>query len=100
VESGRIVRLPHGEYIEVHEPVDEYKRYKLVDFSSYEAIPAQPDARGKVSGKEKLRGRLSRFFFEDRVAPVTPKELEAAHHHESPAEVEAVEEDQTSITNR
>ncbi|MCC9196500.1 ubiquinol-cytochrome c reductase cytochrome b subunit [Arthrobacter sp. zg-Y820] len=100
VESGRIVRLPHGEYIEVHEPVDEFKRYKLVDFTSPEVTPAQPDARGKVSGKEKLRGRLSRFFFEDRVAPVTPRELEAAHHHESPAEVEADTEDQASITNR
>ena len=25
-ESGRIVRLPHGEYIEVHEQLDEYDR--------------------------------------------------------------------------
>ncbi len=97
VESGRIVRLPHGEYIEVHEPLDEYKRYRLVDFESYKAIPAQPDANGKVSRKEKRRAKLSRFFFEDRVAPVTPAELENAHHHESPAEVEAKADDQQSI---
>jgi ubiquinol-cytochrome c reductase cytochrome b subunit len=25
-ESGRIVRLPGGEYIEVHEQVDDYER--------------------------------------------------------------------------
>ncbi|HAJ17651.1 MAG TPA: ubiquinol-cytochrome c reductase cytochrome b subunit, partial [Microbacterium sp.] len=34
-ESGRIVRLPGGEYIEVHQPVDEYERWKLVDFETY-----------------------------------------------------------------
>ncbi len=93
VESGRIVRLPHGEYIEVHEPLDEFKRYKLVAFDSPEVTPAQPDAKGKISRSEKRRGALSRFFFEDRVAPVTPAELEAAHHHEPHAEVEASEVD-------
>ena len=97
VESGRIVRLPHGEYIEVHEPLDEYKRYRLVDFDSPEAIPAQPDAKGRISGSEKRRARISRFFFEDRVAPVTPAELENAHHHESPAEVEAADADKRAI---
>ncbi|MCC9204699.1 cytochrome bc1 complex cytochrome b subunit [Arthrobacter sp. zg-Y769] len=100
VESGRIVRLPHGEYIEVHEPLDEYKRYRLVDFEAYKAIPAQLDANGKVSGKEKRRAKLSRFFFEDRVAPVTPSELANAHHHESPSEVEAKANDQASIEQR
>src|SRR5690606_23821760 len=28
-ESGRIVRMPDGEYIEVHQPLDEYERWKL-----------------------------------------------------------------------
>ncbi|WP_026530657.1 cytochrome b [Haematomicrobium sanguinis] len=83
-ETGRIVRLPHGEFIEVHEPIDKYKRYALVSYNSPEYIPAQPDKAGHVSGKEKRRAWLSRFFFEDRVAPVTPAELEAAHgdHHD------------------
>lgn len=85
-ETGRIVRLPHGEFIEVHEPLSEYKRYRLVSFESPEVLPAQPDANGKISRKERRRAWLSRFFFEDRVAPVTPAELEAAHahgHHEA-----------------
>jgi ubiquinol-cytochrome c reductase cytochrome b subunit len=86
-ETGRIVRLPHGEFIEVHEPLNEYKLHRLVDFESPAVQPAVPDANGRITRTEKLRGRLSRFFFEDRVAPVTPAELEAAHGH-GHAEVE------------
>lgn len=33
-ETGRIVRLPGGEYIEVHEPVDEYERWRLLETGS------------------------------------------------------------------
>ncbi|MCJ8503403.1 ubiquinol-cytochrome c reductase cytochrome b subunit [Kocuria flava] len=80
-ETGRVQQLPHGEFIEVHEPLDEYKRYRLVDYQDRQVIPAQPNGKGKITGTEKLRGRMSRWFFEDRVAPVTPAELEAAHHH-------------------
>ena len=34
-----------------------------------------PNARA-----EKVRAKLSRFFFDQRVEPVTPAELAAAHH--------------------
>jgi ubiquinol-cytochrome c reductase cytochrome b subunit len=78
-ESGRIVRLPHGEFIEVHEEIDEYTRYKLVDFVNYEPIMARPNAKGKITIRTRIRASMSRWFFEDRVAPVTPSELEAAH---------------------
>lgn len=102
-ETGRIVRLPHGEFIEVHEPLDDYRQYRLVNFESPEILPAQPDANGRVRGMEKLRGRLSRVFFEDRVAPVTPAELEAAHEHgHHPAIEEAAVEPaaETQVTTR
>lgn len=90
-ESGRIQALPHGEFVEVHEPLDEYRRYKLVDFEDRQVQPARANAKGKITSSEKMRGRLSRFFFEDRVAPVTPAELEAAHGHhgEEPVSVGA-----------
>ncbi|OIJ34894.1 ubiquinol-cytochrome c reductase cytochrome b subunit [Rothia kristinae] len=81
VESGRVVQLPHGEFIEIHEPLNEYDRYRLVSFESPVYQPATPDEDGKIGGKEKTRGALSRLFFHDRVAPVTPRELEAAQHH-------------------
>ncbi|HEU4514145.1 MAG TPA: ubiquinol-cytochrome c reductase cytochrome b subunit, partial [Nocardioidaceae bacterium] len=43
--------------------------------------------RGRRS--ERLRASVSRFFFEDRVEPVTPAELAAAHHgHEVEAHLE------------
>ncbi|WP_049822625.1 cytochrome bc1 complex cytochrome b subunit [Arthrobacter sp. H41] len=89
-ETGRIVRLPHGEFIEVHEPVDEYKLYRLVSFDSPEVALPAVDANGKVGLPEKVRSRASRFFFEDRVAPVTPSELNAAHagHHGEIAEAQ------------
>jgi len=82
-ESGRIVRLPGGEYIEVHQPVDEYERWKLVSYNDYKPLTVKPNAQGKISGVQKVRAGLSRWFFEDRIAPVGTKELEESHgdHH-------------------
>ncbi|WGW13501.1 ubiquinol-cytochrome c reductase cytochrome b subunit [Saxibacter everestensis] len=90
-ESGRIVRLPHGEFIEVHEPLSDHDRWTLVGFESPEHIPAQPNGDGVVTKNEKRRALLSRLFFEDRVAPVTPAELAAGHHAHGDAEAHAVE---------
>ena len=91
-ESGRIVRLPHGEYIEVHEPLDEFEQWKLVDFKDYQPTLARPNAAGKITLRARLRAALSRFYFEDRIAPVTQTEIDAAHHHGDHAEVESKEQ--------
>ncbi|MBN9606778.1 MAG: ubiquinol-cytochrome c reductase cytochrome b subunit [Actinomycetales bacterium] len=82
-ESGRIVRLPGGEYIEVHEPLSDFERWKLVSFEEYQPLMVRPDARGRITAGQRLRASISRFFFEDRISPVTQTELEAAHsdHH-------------------
>ena len=79
-ETGRVVRLPHGEYIEVHEPLDSHDMYKLVDFADYKPTLARPNAKGKITIGARIRAGLSRFYFEDRIAPVTQSELDAAHH--------------------
>jgi ubiquinol-cytochrome c reductase cytochrome b subunit len=79
-ESGRIVRLPGGEYIEVHEQLDEYERWKLVSFEDYQPLMIRPDARGRISNAQRLRAVASRWFFEDRIAPVTRTELERSSH--------------------
>ena len=68
-ESGRIVRLPGGEYIEVHQPVDEYERWKLVDNDNYEPLIVRPNAKGRIPWYENIRAVLSRWLFEDRLAP-------------------------------
>jgi ubiquinol-cytochrome c reductase cytochrome b subunit len=82
-ESGRIVRLPGGEYIEVHQPVSEYERWKLVSYADYQPLMIRPDARGRITAAQRLRAGLSRWFFEDRIQPVTQKELDQVHggHH-------------------
>ena len=82
-ETSRIVRLPGGEYIEVHQPLDEYERWQLVSYTAYEPEIARPNEQGKITGSAKRRAFWSRFFFEDRILPVTPSELEASHgeHH-------------------
>ncbi|KQX64451.1 ubiquinol-cytochrome c reductase cytochrome b subunit [Angustibacter sp. Root456] len=86
VESGRIVRLPHGEYLEVHEPVNEYARWELVQHDTHRPLP-EPEAtdadgvRRPGLRAQRMRAKLSRFWFEDRVETVTPAELAAAHAH-------------------
>ena len=82
-ESGRIVRLPGGEYIEVHQPIDEYERWRLVSYADFKPLMIRPDALGRITAGQRFRAGLSRWFFEDRIAPVGRAELEQAHgdHH-------------------
>jgi ubiquinol-cytochrome c reductase cytochrome b subunit len=84
-ESGRIIRLPHGEFVEVHEPLDKYEMYKLVDFKSYQPTLARPNDDGKITVKARVRASFSKFFFQDRVAPVSQIELDEANHDHAPA---------------
>ena len=84
-ESGRIVRLPGGEYIEVHQPVEEYDRFKLVDIGGYEPLVVRPNAKGRIPWHENLRAAISRWFFEDRLTPVSQAEFDGSlshQHHE------------------
>lgn len=88
-ESGRIVRLPHGEFIEVHEPISPVEQFELTDYVSPAPVELPPpaDANGiprRTTRGERIRERLSRFFYEDRIEPATPEEmheLEQAGHH-------------------
>lgn len=85
-ETGRIVRFASGEYIEVHRPLDEHERWVLVAHEPRRPLGLLPaeDERGvrrKGYRRDAVRARLSRFFYEDRVDPVTPAELAAAQSH-------------------
>ncbi len=80
-ESGRIVRLPGGEYIEVHEQLDEYERWKLVSYEDYKPLMLRPDANGRITIRQRIRSAASGWFFEDRIQPVSRGELEKAHEH-------------------
>ena len=81
-ETRRIVRLPHGEYIEVHEPLDKFEMYKMVDFKDYRPTVVRPNKKGKIAVGTRIRAALSRFYFEDRIAPVTQTELSEAQSHD------------------
>ncbi|MFI8594847.1 cytochrome bc complex cytochrome b subunit [Microbacterium sp. NPDC078428] len=81
-ESGRIVRLPGGEYIEVHQPVDEYERWKLVSHETFEPLVVRPDSRGRIAWHQNVRASISRWFFEDRLTPVTQAEIDEAVAHQ------------------
>jgi ubiquinol-cytochrome c reductase cytochrome b subunit len=94
-ETGRIVRLPHGEYIEVHEPLDKFEMYKLVDFKDYRPTAVVPNKKGKITVGSRLRAAVSRLYFEDRITPVTQTELsEAQSHNHSPAVAASTEQEQ------
>ncbi|MFP3465664.1 cytochrome b [Leifsonia sp. SIMBA_070] len=80
-ESGRIVKLPGGEFIEVHEQLSDYERWRLVSFESYEPLMLRPNRRGKITATERMRAGLSRWFFEDRLVPPSRGELESGHDH-------------------
>jgi len=80
-ESGRIVKLPGGEFIEVHEQLSDYERWRLVSFESYEPLMLRPNRRGKITAANRMRAGLSRWFFEDRIVPPTRNELESGHDH-------------------
>ncbi len=92
-ESGRIVRLPGGEYIEVHRPVDEYDRWKLTGHEVFEPLVVRPNAHGRIPWHENLRAAMSRWFFEDRLLPLTQTEIEeaAAHQHHGVQQLDAAE---------
>lgn len=88
-ETGRVVRLPHGEYIELHEPLDKYELWKLVDFKDYQPTLPRPNKDGKITLGSRVRSALSKIYFEDRIAPVTKAEYELAHAEHAPAVEEA-----------
>lgn len=86
--TGKLVQLSDGGFHSVHRPLDEYERWTLVQHDVYRPIEPGPavDSAGldrKEYKSEKRRAKLSKFFFEDRVEPVTKSELAAAQasHH-------------------
>ncbi len=82
-ETGRIVRMPDGEYIEVHEQLDDYERWKLVSFEDYEPLMIRPNKQGKITVSQRVRASASSWFFEDRIAPVSGTDIERAHETSS-----------------
>jgi len=65
-ESGIIKRLPHGEYVEVHELLSQERLHALTAHTQYRPLEAAPvrDADGTMSrGVQRLRVSLSRVLY-------------------------------------
>jgi ubiquinol-cytochrome c reductase cytochrome b subunit len=84
-ETGRVFRTAQGEVFELHEPLSATDRWLLVQHEPLQPVELPPGVdengvRRPGSRSDTWRRRISRFYFEDRVEPVNPAELAAAHH--------------------
>ncbi len=85
-ETGVIVRSPTGSYSEIHAPVNPERAYTLTTHDRRELaqVPAAEDDNGVAAprrGKERVRARLSHFWFGDEISKPTTAELDEAAHH-------------------
>ncbi|MEU9317254.1 ubiquinol-cytochrome c reductase cytochrome b subunit [Streptomyces sp. NPDC048295] len=86
-ETGVIKRLPHGEYVEVHEPLDQARLHTLTAHHQYRPLEAAPgtDPAGSVPARtRRLRVALSRAFYGPgtqipKPSPAEHKELTGRH---------------------
>jgi ubiquinol-cytochrome c reductase cytochrome b subunit len=80
-ETGKIVRLQGGEFVEVHKQLNEYDRWKLLSYNDNAPLMLRPNPKGKITTGMRIRASLSRFLFEDRIAPVSQEEYKKALEH-------------------
>ena len=85
-ESGQILRLPHGEFIEIHKPITDAEKAVILSKQDYsplqlEAAVDENGVRNPKSRKAKLQARMSNWFYGDNIPVPTAAELEAAAHH-------------------
>ncbi|WP_436770687.1 cytochrome bc1 complex cytochrome b subunit [Yinghuangia sp. YIM S09857] len=93
-ETGVIKKLPDGGFVEVHEPLDATARHVLTAHEQYDPLELGPeqDENGvsrRATPAQKLRVRLSRWYFADQVrkptagqalvAPDDPAAIEGRH---------------------
>ena len=86
-ETGVIVRSPDGGYSEIHRPIEPARAYVLTTHEQPRPLELPPgeDENGVAApkmGKERVRARLSRFWYGDDVLKPTGEELEEAAHHQ------------------
>ncbi|MCX4727074.1 cytochrome bc complex cytochrome b subunit [Streptomyces sp. NPDC090052] len=90
-ESGVIKRLPHGEFIEVHEPLKPQQLHTLTAHEQYQPLEIGPevDENGvarKVSRLTRVRAKLSKGYYGEHNQIEKPtaeeyKEITSGHGH-------------------
>jgi ubiquinol-cytochrome c reductase cytochrome b subunit len=85
-ETGRLVMLPHGEFVEVHEELSAEKKFALTQHEQPKAIALVKEDAGGVLNPKGIRARLQARFSAanaENIAKPTAsevKELEGGHH--------------------
>jgi len=85
-ETGQILRLPHGEFIEIHAPINDVEKAKIlskVDIAPL-SLPASHDAQGVAQRGlflKRLQAKVSNFFYADNVPKPTAAEIAQAEAH-------------------
>ncbi|MBK9476113.1 MAG: ubiquinol-cytochrome c reductase cytochrome b subunit [Tetrasphaera sp.] len=96
-ETGTILRSPAGGFSERHEEISAQDRWTMVEHEPVATLELgeSVDSNGVAAPDSKTlarRQKLSRFYYGDAVNPVTPAELDQAHHdHHGEAETDAIE---------
>ena len=83
-ETGVIVRSPDGAYSEIHRPINPVRAYNLTAHEGREPLqlpPAEDEngVRAPRQGVQRIRAKLSQFWYADGVQKPTREELESAH---------------------
>ena len=85
-ETGRILRLPEGGFVEVHEPVSEAEIPKLLARQTYPRveIPQKYDENGIKTPKyrrQQLRAKLNHWWTKGDLPIPSTKEIQSGQHH-------------------
>ncbi len=85
-ETGTIMRMPSGEFFELHAPVSDEERAVLLAGVTYQPLelddsPDENGVRPKVSPLDRARAKLSGFYFGEQIEKPTAEELEHSAHH-------------------
>ena len=85
-ETGTIIQMPSGEFIEIHAPVSEVERAKLLAGDVYEPLELDhtPDSNGvppRINILHRMRAKLSHAYFADQIAKPSADELAESDHH-------------------
>ena len=81
-ETGRLVMMPNGEMLEVHEPLTEERRWTLTQHQAPGALPPPLPESAKRGLKGKLRMRMNQAHAIQVPAPTLTdvKQIEDSHH--------------------
>ena len=83
-ETGRLVMLPHGEFIEVHEPLSPERAYTLTQHEQRPALSIPESDSAGVKNPQGLKGKLRSRFSQaavEQIAKPTATELKEIESH-------------------